>query len=112
MRPLEIAENYMTAFFSGGDPEVLRDLLSDTFTFRGPLYRFDSAEEYIIALKADPPEDFEYKMIRFYEDESSACLVYQFIKPGVSTTMTQVFEVDKDKISKILLVFDSKSLGM
>ncbi len=111
MRPLELAQQYMDIFFSGKDLDALGELLSDDFTFHGPLFEFDSPKTYIDSLKTDPPKEVDYKMIRFYEDESSACLVYQFNKPGVSTTMTQVFEVIKDKIKKILLIFDTNDIS-
>ncbi|MCH9021912.1 MAG: nuclear transport factor 2 family protein [Planctomycetes bacterium] len=111
MRPLELAQQYMDIFFSGKDWDALGKLLSDDFTIHGPLSEFDSPKTYIDSLKTDPPKEIDYKMIRFYEDESSACLVYRFLKSGVSTTMTQVFEVKKDKINKILLVFDTNDIA-
>ncbi len=107
MRPLELAQQYMDIFFSGRDVEALRSLFADDFTFSGPFYEFDSAEDYIHSLQSDPPKDCHYTMIRSFEDEFGACLVYEFSKPGVCTPMTQVFEVRDGKISNILLVFDT-----
>lgn len=42
-----------------------------------------------------------------YEDSTSACIIYQFSKPGITLPMTQLFEVKNEKISKILLIFDT-----
>ena len=95
-----MAQKYMEVFFSGGDLEELSHLFANDFRFRGPSYDFDSAEDYINSLRADPPKKFQYKIIGSFEDESSACLVYQFSKPGVSTPMAQMFEVSDGKISK------------
>jgi len=97
----------MEIFFSCRDIGELTHLFAPDFTFRGPFYEFDSAEDYINSLKSDPPEGCEYKIIRSFENDSSACLVYQFTKPGVSVPMAQLFEIEHGKISKILLVFDT-----
>ncbi len=107
MKPMELALKYMEIFFSGGDIDELTHLFANDFTFRGPFYEFDSAEDYIRSLKSDPPNGFAYEMINSFENDSSACLVYQFRKPGVSVPMAQLFEIKNDKISKILLVFDT-----
>lgn len=105
--PLELAEKYMNCVFRTGDLEELRNLLSDDLQFRGPFFSFDSANDYVNSLRKDPPENFEYEVIKSYSDEFSACLVYRFSKPGVSTVMTQTFETTHGKISSILLVFDT-----
>lgn len=107
MEPLKLAQKYMDIVFRTGNFDQLRQILADDLKFRGPLYNFDTAGNYINSMKTDPPKDFEYKMIKTYEDNSSACLVYEFAKPGVSTIMTQTFEVEHDKIKSILLVFDT-----
>ncbi len=107
MKPLQLALKYMEVFYSGGDMQALRPLLAEDFSFSGPFYTFESAEAYIDSLKADPPKEFEYEIIRSWEDDSSACLIYQFSKPGVSTPMAQMFQVKEGRISKILLVFDT-----
>ena len=97
----------MDILFSGGDIEQLRELFADNLKFVGPLHEFDCADDYINSLRSDPPRHFQYKIIRSLEDESSACLVYQFSKPGVCTPMAQLFEIGNGKIEKILLVFDT-----
>ena len=65
----------MDIFFSGRDIGTLRSLFADDFTFRGPLYEFDSAEDYIRSLESDPPKDCHYRKIASFEDATSACLV-------------------------------------
>ena len=107
MRPLELAQKYMDIVFSTGDFDQLRNILSDDLQFSGPFFNFDSADNYVNSLRNDPPENFEYEIIKSYADSSSACLVYQFSKPGVSTTMIQTFETIDGKICSILLIFDT-----
>ncbi|MDH3974601.1 MAG: nuclear transport factor 2 family protein [Deltaproteobacteria bacterium] len=111
MKPLELAYQYMDYFYGEGPIDAMKDLLTEPFTFKGPFYEFDGAEAYIASLKADPPKDMDYDIMQAYENETSACLVYQFSKEGVSTAMSQTFEVTNGKISRILLVFDSGAFG-
>ena len=109
MKSLDVVLKYMDIFFTGKNMEDLRPLLANGCKFRGPFYQFDTAEDYINALKEDPPQDFKYEILQSYENESSVCLVYQFSKPGVSTPMAQVFDFREDKICKILLIFDTEA---
>ena len=98
----------MEIFFSGKDLDGLRVLFASNFKFSGPFYTYDSAEEYINTLKSDPPKDFNYKTIASFDEKSSACLIYEFNKPGVNTPMVQFFKISDGKISEILLIFDTK----
>jgi hypothetical protein len=109
MRPLDLAHQYMEIFYQSHNYDELSQLLSSDFTFSGPFYKFDSGVDYINSLKSDPPEEFEYKIIRSFETESSVCLVYQFSKPGVCEPMAQMFEISDGKICKIILIFDTKA---
>jgi len=107
MTPLDLANKYMEILFTGNDPEELKEILSDNCNFSGPLFHFKSAQEYIDSLIKDPPFNFNYKIIKSYEDNQSACLIYKFTKRGISTIMSQLFEVSDNKISAIRLIFDT-----
>jgi hypothetical protein len=109
MSPLELALKYMDLFFTGKNLEELLHFLADDLRFRGPFYEFDTAEAYVSALASDPPEGFEYEVLASFECGSSACLFYQFSKPGISVPMAQLFEVRDGKISRILLIFDTEA---
>ena len=106
MSPLELAIKYMEIFFSGKDIERLNDIFHEDFRFNGPLYKFNSADDYINSVKNDPPSEFSYKIIKSFHNTTSACLIYEFRKPGLSTIMTQLFEIRKNKIYQIQLIFD------
>jgi hypothetical protein len=97
----------MDIVFSTGDFDQLRHILADNLQFRGPFYSFDTAGDYIKSMQADPPKNFKYQELKSYEDSSSACLVYKFSKPGVSTIMTQIFDIDNNKIKRTHLIFDT-----
>ncbi len=75
MRPLALAQKYMDCVFSDANIQALNDLLTDEFTFKGPFYEPDSADAYIQSLQSDPPQGFEYEMIRSCETESCACFI-------------------------------------
>ena len=107
MTPLELAEKYMHCVFKTGDFDELKTILSDDLQFSGPFFKFNSADQYVNSLRNDSPEDFEYDIIKSYTDNSSACLVYKFSKPGISTCMAQTFETMDGKISRIQLIFDT-----
>ncbi len=110
MKPMDLALRYMEIFYSGKNIDRLYQLFSDDFSFYGPLFQFDSAKDYVKSLIDDPPEGLTYKIIQSFESESSACLVYEFSKPGISCVpMAQLFETNNDKISKILLIFDTRA---
>lgn len=53
--------------------------------------------------------DFNYSLIEKYENENSACLIYNFTKTGIQTTLAQTLRIDGGKIKEIILIFDSKS---
>ena len=111
MRPIELGQQCIDIIFNKGDFELLKPILAEDCKFRGPLYSFETAKDYIKALKADPPKDFKYEIINAYEDYCSSCLVYEFNKKGKSTIMTQVFEIENDKIQNIFLVYDTAALA-
>lgn len=108
MKAAELALKYMEVFFSGKNLDELKSLLADDFSFTGPFYQFSSAENYINSLKEDPPREMKYKIIKLFEDENSACIVYQFTKENVSTPMAQLFETENGRLKKIVLIFDGK----
>jgi len=108
MKPLDLSLKYMDIFYSGNNIDDLSNIFSKDFSFEGPLYRFDSAKSYIDALKKDPPTGMTYEIIQTFENESTVCLIYQFLKQDISTPMAQVFEIEKEKIKKILLIFDTR----
>ena len=111
MTPLKLALKYMAAFFGEAPLISMKDILAQDLVFTGPFFSFDSADEYMESLLADPITDAGYKLIHTYEDSTSACLVYEFTKPGIKTTMSQLFEIEDEKIKRIELVFDSKAFS-
>ena len=69
--------------------------------------KFESAKAYLESLKSDPPLNVSYQLVDSFVNEESACLIYEFYKPGFSAVMSQTFKVTDGKISSILLIFDT-----
>ncbi len=107
MTNLETALKYMDIFYSGGDFDGLAEIFSVDLQFEGPFFRFDSAADYINNLKSDPPVGCEYRLIRVFESTGSVNLIYEFIKGEFRTPMSQLFEFENDRITRILLIFDT-----
>ena len=112
MEPLDLAKKYMSAFFGDEPLDSLQELFSSELKFSGPFYKFDKAKDYIDSLKKDPIKNASYMMVAEYQDKDSACLVYEFTKSNISTTMAQWFQVKNEKITKIKLVFDSRAFTL
>ncbi len=108
MKPLELASKYLEIFFSGKNLDDLKNLFADNLTFNGPFYKFSSADDYINSLKKDPPKGMKHEIIKSFEDKNSACVIYKFKKGNVSTPMAQLFETENGKLSKMVLIFNSK----
>ncbi len=105
----QLASRYMHIVFENGDLDELYRILHPALQFEGPLFKFASAEEYIESLKNSPPDHFGYEMMHTFEHDTTACLIYRFTKPGVTTTMAQTFEVHHNRITHIQLIFDSSA---
>lgn len=106
MNPLNLALKYMQIVYKSEDYDQLNEILREDCIFSGSLYTFNSAQSYIDSLKKDPPNDFKYEIVNSYQDNNSACLIYNFRKPGIKTKMAQVFEISQNKITTIQLIFD------
>ena len=109
MTPRDLALRYMEIFFSGRDFKRLYETLADDMQFSGPLYQFDSAQAYIESLHSNPPVGCTYELLHIFEKGSWVNLIYEFSKPNVRTKMSQLFEIRNQKISQILLIFDTRA---
>lgn len=107
MSPLALAQQYLDIFFSGQDYDRLLDLLADDLEFSGPFLESGSAKAYVEAIAADPPRDVAYEVLWAFEEGNVANVIYRMSKPGLAATLSQLFEVEGDRIIKICLIFDS-----
>lgn len=105
--PRELALAYLEIFCDGAELERLRDLLAPDLRFSGPFVAFDSAAEYIESLLHNPPQDCRAEILHVFEQENRVNLIYRFSRPGLSTLMSQLFEVRDGRIARITLIFDT-----
>jgi hypothetical protein len=110
MTPRELVDRYFEIFFETHDFDSLNEILSEDLEFNGPLASFNSAQDYIDSLKQDPPVDCQYEILFDFEDEQGIDMIYRFTRPGVSLEISQLFQFNSAKISRILLIFDSARL--
>lgn len=110
MSPLSLAKKYMNIVFDSGNLVQLHEILDENLLFEGPLFRGKNADEYINALLDSPPQNFQYKIIESFQSDHSACLIYEFKKLNKTAIMAQTFEISQDKISKIVLIFNTNDL--
>jgi hypothetical protein len=107
----ELANRYMEIFYQTKDFDSLRSIFNDNLDFKGPLYRYDSAEAYITSLKESPPEDCQFEILEAYENRDSVCYFYNFIKGEKKILMAQTFWIAGDQIRKIRLVFNVSEIA-
>ena len=107
MTALNLAEQYLQCVYETGNWDQLREILADDLVFKGPWYDFMNADDYVNSLRVDPPIGFTCALIESYSNDNSACLIYHFSKPGVSTIMAQLFHTVNNRIKSINLVFDT-----
>lgn len=111
MNSRTLAKKYLDCFFGKQPLSDMRELLADDLVFAGPFHQSTSADVYLKSLMDDPPVNASCNILYEFEKEDVACIIYEFAKPGINTTMTQVFEVTNSKISKIILVFDTAAFS-
>jgi len=109
--PIDLAMAWMEIFFHGENCGQLISLMAPGCTFAGPFAHFDSANEYVDSLVADPPLECSYEILEIVESQNTVVLFYRFTKPGISTIMAQYFRTDDDLISEIRLVFDKEAFS-
>jgi hypothetical protein len=108
MKPIDLAQEFLRIFYSREGIERLSEILDDQLHFKGPLFESIGAKAYLDALISDPPTGMSYSIQNTYQNGDKACIIYTFRKGDISIPMVQEFQIKNDKISRILLVFDSK----
>ncbi len=97
--------------FCGGDVERLAPLLSSDLKLVGPLFQFESRDAYLAALRADPPEEGDVRLLSVSEADDQVSIFYEYRRSGGAVTVAQLFKFKHEKISEILLVFDGREFA-
>lgn len=105
MNDCEIAISYIR-YFCAGNIDALVPLLAANLTFKGTLQSFSSADDYIAALRKDPPEKAHCNIQSITNAPHAIAVFYQYIKKNQTIQIAQLFRISDQQITDILLVFD------
>ncbi len=113
MEAKQVVQAYLAAFFTGGpDIAAMRALLTDDFTFHGPLMTADSAEEFIgeITGMEQPMSDLHAEIHHVIADGDTVAALYDFVTPMGKLPFAEWYWVRGDKISAIKLHYDPRPM--
>lgn len=110
MTKREIALEYLNRFCRG-DIDGVKVMLTTDFRLRGPLFEFDSRDEYIESLQESPILPTGHEILDITEGSSSVSIFYAYQKSSGTVIIAQLFKFKNDKIAETLIVFDSAVLG-
>lgn len=109
MKPIELAKNYLHAFFGETPLEEMQKILAEDVQFTGPFYKFNTADDYIESLKETMPADvIDYEIIQETENNNTCCIVYKSAQDDEISA--QLFEVNDNKITRIRFLADASRL--
>ena len=112
MASKDTVERYLYALFGGRpDFETVRSLLTDEFTFEGPMMKASSADDFIVQLESMADgRKMRAEIHHLIEDGERVAALYDYVGPAGKTSFAEWFWVKGDKISAIKLHFDPRPL--
>jgi hypothetical protein len=111
----QLVTHYLTALASN-DTQRARSLLSDDFSFRGPMdFRIDGKDAFLAATEAKYKHVQELRILRQWEDGDDVCSVYELdvatSNASASVLMSEWNSVRDGQVASALLVFDTSTLA-
>jgi len=106
----ETVTEYLDAFFGGSpDLDTIRTLLTDDFTFEGPMMTASSADDFIKQLKGmDSNMEMRAEIHYLVDDGDRVAALYDFLGPTGKISFAEWYWVKGDKISAIKLHYDPR----
>jgi hypothetical protein len=106
-----LVDEYYTRWGSG-NPDQLREILSDDFQFRGPIDRANGPDEFIAVIRRNAPAfgAVAFSDVRRVVDGPRAVNMYTFEVGPARIPMAEAFEIQGDRISRVDLYFDPSGL--
>jgi hypothetical protein len=102
----EISIEFAEAFCAS-DLARLESILAPQLRLRGPLFSFDSRNEYLRSLHENPPEPGGCAILWVHGSDSEAAILYEYRKPGAPVLVAQFNRLSGRLISEVRLVFDT-----
>ena len=92
--------------FCKTDLEGIDSLLSTQFSLKGPLFEFESKQDYIDSLDGNLEPDPEAEILSVTGDDNEATAFYRYR----GNLIAQLFRCHEGKIVETVLVFDTKNM--
>jgi len=107
--PQEIVESYLQALGDRDIAKIKTILSNNTFSFIGPIDRFDNAERLTKALQNLAPIVTGVQIRKMFVDGSDVCCVYNLntSTPAGSVRCTELCHVEDGKITSTEVFFDA-----
>jgi hypothetical protein len=111
MNTRELIETYHDAW-TAGDFATARRCLADDLHFSGSIDHFQTAEDFLVALKRFHGMLRGVKLLRSFFDQHGAALLYDCdtVSPAGVIRTAEFFSTDGVRITEIRLVFDASEL--
>jgi ketosteroid isomerase-like protein len=101
--------------FTAGDAAGAAELLSDDFSFHGPILRSEGKEAFLEGARGLAPVVRGNEMLRQWEDGEEVCSVYEFkveTPVGEGTIpMTEWSHIRDGKLASSRLIFDTAQMA-
>ncbi|HEY2180487.1 MAG TPA: nuclear transport factor 2 family protein [Solirubrobacteraceae bacterium] len=114
MSSAKVFRDYLDRF-TAGDAIGAADLLTDDFSFHGPILQSEGKEAFLEGAQGLGPVVRGNEMLRQWEDGEEVCSVYEFkVKTPVgegSIPMTEWSRIRDGKIASSRLIFDTAQLA-
>lgn len=105
-----VVVDYLDAFASG-DFEAARRLVTDDFSFAGPMVQVQGKEDFFAASAQLVPIVRGYRMLRQWEEGEEVCSVYEFNMETPAATgsvlMAEWNRVRDGQVASSRLIFDT-----
>lgn len=115
MTNTELVAEYLGALASG-DVQGARSLVTDDFSFRGPMgFRTDGRDAFFAAARAKYEHVRDLRILRQWEDGDDVCSVYELDvatpRAKASLLMTEWNSIRDGRVASALLVFDTSTMA-
>lgn len=93
-------------YFCNADLDGIDSLLSTQFHLKGPLFEFDSKQDYLDSLNGNLEADLESEILSVIGNTDEASAFYRYR----GNLIGQLFRCNEGKIYETVLVFDTKNI--
>lgn len=105
----KLVSDYLELFFSPKhDLQAIRKLLSDSFTFCGPLLQANSANEYIKKIQGVASGGLSMKNAELISGSDQVAILYDMISPLGEVRTVEWFKIKDGKIHSLELLNDPR----